>query len=113
MKSPLDAGDVWSGQTKVPAQEVHNSWSDHLILLKFLLEFLEAVFLGIAQKLLVDTPSLLSGHTKDQTRVPAQEVHNSWSDRLIVLEFLQEFLEVVFIGIAMKSLLDGRNILLG
>jgi hypothetical protein len=37
--------------------------------LKVLHEFLEAVFLGIALKLLLDTVSIWSGKTKDHTRV--------------------------------------------
>jgi hypothetical protein len=51
-------------------------------------------------KLLLDAPRVWSGQTIDQTRVLAQNVHNYWSDRWIVLKFLQEFLEAVFLGIA-------------
>jgi hypothetical protein len=40
-------------------------------MLKFLHEFLEGVFLGVALKLLVDTNTVWSGKTKDHTRVPA------------------------------------------
>jgi len=47
------------------------------IVLKFLHEFLEAVFLSVVLKLLLNTHSIWWGHTKKQTRVPAQEVHNS------------------------------------
>ena len=47
------------------------------IVLKFLQEFQEACFLGITLKLLLDTPSVSKGHTKNQTRVPFQEVRNS------------------------------------
>jgi hypothetical protein len=64
---------------------------------------MEVVFLGVALKLLLDTPSVWTGHTKDQTRVPSQEVRNSLSDRWIVLKFLQEFQEACFLGVAMKS----------
>jgi len=64
---------------------------------------MEVVFLGVALKLLLDTPSVWMGHTKDQTRVPSQEVRNSLSDRWIVLKFLQEFQETCFLGVAMKS----------
>jgi len=42
--------------------------------LKFLQELPEAVFLDVALLLLFDSTSVWSGHTKDQTRVPAQEV---------------------------------------
>jgi hypothetical protein len=110
MKSQWDACRVSSGQTRVPAQEVHNSWSDRWIVLKFLLEFLEAVFLSVALKLLLENHNIWSGHTKNQTRVPAQEVRNSWSDRWIVLKFLQEFQEACFLGVAMKSPRDTAGV---
>jgi hypothetical protein len=102
MKSPGDAGGVSLGKTRVPAQEVHISWSDRWIMLKFLDEFLEAVFLGVTLKLLLDTNNFWSGKTKDHTGVPAQEVHNSWSDRWILLNFLQEFQDTCFLGVAMR-----------
>ena len=95
MKSLRDVDGVWSGQTtdqtRVPAQDVYNSWSDRWIVLRFLQEFSEAVFLGIAMKLLLDGCSVLLGLTTNQTRVPAQKVYNFWSDSWIKLEFLQEF----------------------
>jgi hypothetical protein len=90
MKSPGDAGGVSSGQTRVPDQEVHNLWSDRCIVLKFLQEFQDACFRGVAMKSIGDAGSVLSG----QTRVPGEEVHNSWSDRYIVLQFLHEFLKI-------------------
>jgi len=110
MKSPLDTGGVSSGQTRVPAQQVRNSWSDHCIVLKFLQEFQDACFLGVALKLLLDTHSVWAGKTKDHTRVPAQEVRNSWSDRWIVLKFLQEFQEACFLAVAMKSQWDTGSV---
>jgi hypothetical protein len=64
---------------------------------------MEAVFLSLALKLLLDTPSVWTGHTKNQTRVSSQEVRNSLSDHWIVLKFLQEFQEACFLGVAMKS----------
>ena len=70
-------------------------------MLKFLHEFLEDFFLSVALKLQLDTHNVLSRHTKNQTRVPAQEVRNSWSDRSIVLKYLQEFQEACFLGVAM------------
>jgi hypothetical protein len=91
MKLPGDTGGVSSGQTRVPAQEVHNSWSDRWILLKFLHKFLEAIFLDVALKLLLDTHTVWSPKTKGHTRVLAQEVRNSCSNRWITLKFLQEF----------------------
>ena len=109
MKSPYDNSGVSSGQTRVPAQEVHNSWSDRWMVLKFLQVFQEACFLGIAMKSPWDACGVSSG----RTRVPAQMVHNSWSDRWIVLKILQEFLEAVFLGIALKLLLDTHIVLSG
>jgi hypothetical protein len=54
LKLPLDTNTVWSGKTKdhkrVPAQQVRNSLSDRWIVLKFLQEFQEACFLGVAMK---------------------------------------------------------------
>jgi hypothetical protein len=38
-------------------------------MLKFLHEFLEVVFLGVALKLLLDTNLIYLGKTKDHTRV--------------------------------------------
>ena len=61
-------------------------------------------------KLLLDTPSVKSGQTTDHTIVAAQEVHNFLSDRWIVLKFLQDFLKDVFLGVALKSLLDYPNV---
>jgi hypothetical protein len=105
---------VWSGQTtdhtRVPAQKVPNSWSDRWIVLKCLLEFAEAVFFGVAKKLLIDADDVLSGQTTDQARVPAQLARNSWSNRWIVLKFSQEFAEAVFLGIAMTLLIDAYNV---
>jgi hypothetical protein len=71
-------------------------------MLKFLQEFMEAVFLGLTLKLLLDTPSVWTGHTRNHTRVPTQEVRNSRSDRWIVLKILQEFQEACFLAVAMK-----------
>jgi hypothetical protein len=87
MKSPRDVGGLSSGQTRVLNQEVRNSLSNRWITLKFLQEFLDSVFLGVAL-ILLDTTSVWSGHSKNLTRVPAQEVHNSSSDHWIVLKFL-------------------------
>jgi hypothetical protein len=69
--------------------------------LGFLQEFSEAVFLGIAMKSLLDTPRVWLGQTTDQTRVPAQKVHNFWFDHSLVLTFLQDFSEAVFLSVAM------------
>jgi hypothetical protein len=52
-------------------------------------------------KLLLDTPRVWLGQTTDQTRVPAQKVHNFWFDHSLVLTFLQDFSEAVFLSVAM------------
>jgi hypothetical protein len=88
MKSALDASGVSLGPMRVPASEVLNSWSESWIVLKFLLEFTEVVFLGVELKLQLETHNVLSGNPKDHTIVTAQKVRNSWSDRSIVLKFL-------------------------
>ena len=95
MMSLWDAGGVLSGQTRVPAQMVHNVWSDHWIVLKFLKEFPENVFLGVAIKLLLDTASVWSGHNKHQARLPALEVRNTWSDRWSSFNFYRSFKRLV------------------
>jgi len=73
----------------MPAQKVHNSWSIYWIVLKFLQEFPKAIFLRVVMKPLLDADEVWSGQTTDHTRVPVQQVHNSYSDRWIVLNFLQ------------------------
>jgi hypothetical protein len=57
-------------------------------MLKYVLEFTEADFLGIANKLLPEAYDIWSGQNTDQTRVPAQQFHNSWFDHWIVLKLL-------------------------
>jgi hypothetical protein len=44
--------------------------------LKFLQEFIEVVFLGVALKWLLDTNTVWLCKTKEHTRVPDQEVCN-------------------------------------
>ena len=75
-------------------------------MLKFLQEFQEACFLGVATTSPYDTGGVSSG----KTSLPAQEVHYSWSDRWIVLKFLQEFLESVFLVVALESLLGEEEV---
>jgi len=59
-------------------------------------------FLGVAMKSLLDAPNIWSSHTIDQAKVPAPNIRNSLSDRWIVLNFLQEFPEAIFLCVAMK-----------
>jgi hypothetical protein len=58
-------------------------------MLQFLQEFLKVVFLGFTMKSLLDTPSVWSGVTTNQMRVPAQL-------------FLEIFSKAFFLGVAMK-----------
>jgi hypothetical protein len=48
----LGEAEVWSHQRRKTVQKGHNFLSDHLIALKFLLEFLESVFLGVDLEML-------------------------------------------------------------
>ena len=52
MQSLLGDEEVLLGQTRVTTQKGHNILSSHWIALKFLQEFLEFVFLGVAKELL-------------------------------------------------------------
>jgi len=114
MKLLLDADEVLSGQTtnhtRAPAQQVHNSYSDRWIVLNFLHYFAKAVFHGVTMKSLLDANNAWSGQTSAHTRVPAQQVHNSWSDYWIVLKFLQEFVEDVLFGFDKISLINANDV---
>jgi hypothetical protein len=55
---------------------------------KFLQVFSKAIFLHIAMKSLLDADEVWLGQTTEQTRVPAQQVHTSYFDRWIMLNFL-------------------------
>jgi hypothetical protein len=39
-----------------------------------------------------------------QTRVPVRKGHNFWSDRWITLKIIEEFPEVIFLGVDVESL---------
>jgi hypothetical protein len=92
MKFLLNTPSVWSDQTtdqmRVPTQQVLDSWSDRWIVVKILQEFPKGYFVGMAMKELREAPNVWSGKTTDLSKVPAQKVHNPWSDRWIVLKFL-------------------------
>ena len=45
--------EVWSGHTRITAQNDHNYWTDRWIALKFLQGFPKAVFLGVAKESLL------------------------------------------------------------
>jgi hypothetical protein len=45
-----------------------------------------------------------------QTIIRAQKRLNFWSDRWITPEFLQEFLDAIFLVVAMESLLCEANV---
>ena len=81
---PCEA-NVCSRQTRVTTEKRFNILSDCWIVLKFLQEFLEALFLLVAMKSLRCEAKVRSR----QTRVTAQKGSNFWSYRWIVLKFLQ------------------------
>jgi len=62
---------------------------------------MEAIFLVLPMESLLCEPEVQSR----RTRVTARKGSNFSSDRWIVLKFLQEFSEVVFLAVAMESLL--------
>ena len=65
-------------------------------MLKCLQYFQEAVFFVVTMELLLSEEQVLLC----QTRVTAQKRLNFWSDRWITPKFLQEFLEDVFLAVA-------------
>jgi hypothetical protein len=69
MELLVDAAEVFSLQTSVPVRKGHNFLSDRCISLKFLLEFSDAVFLGVHVESLLGKAevSLL------QTKVPVRK----------------------------------------
>jgi hypothetical protein len=68
-------------------------------MLKFSQEFADVIFPDVKKILLVEPPSVWLGQTTNQTRVPVQQIHNWYSDRWIVLKFLQEFPEAISLGV--------------
>jgi len=72
VESLLGEAEVSSLETRVPVRKGYNFLSERWITLKFLQEFLEAVFL------VVDVESLLgeSEVSSLQTRVPVRKGHN-------------------------------------
>jgi hypothetical protein len=50
MESLLGKEEVLSGKSKIMAQKDHNFWSDRWITLKFLQEFPDVVFFGVAME---------------------------------------------------------------
>jgi hypothetical protein len=87
VESLLGEAEVSALQTGVQVLKRHNFWSDRWISLKFLLEFLNAVFL------VVDVESLLdeAEDSSFQTRVRVRKRHNIRSDCWMSLKFLKEF----------------------
>jgi hypothetical protein len=74
-------------------------------LLKFLHEYLEAFFLGVAMELLLGEETILL----HQTRITAQKGCNFFSDYWIALKFLEEFPEAIFLGVGMELLLGEEE----
>jgi hypothetical protein len=56
--------EVWSRQIRITVQKGHNFWSDRWIAIKFLLEFLESVLLGVDLELLLGEAEVLSRQTR-------------------------------------------------
>ena len=52
----------------------------------------------------------MSGVSSLETRVPVQKCHNFGSDRLISLNFSQQFPEAVFLGVDVESQLDEEEV---
>jgi len=73
---------------------------------KFLHEFPDTIFLGVAVESLLGEAEDSAFHT----RVPVQKVHNFLSDRWISLKFSQEFPEAVFLGVYVESLLGEAEV---
>jgi hypothetical protein len=60
MESLLGKEEVLSGKSKIMAQKDHNFWSDRWITLKFLQEFSDVVFFGVAMESLRGDEEVLS-----------------------------------------------------
>jgi len=84
-------------------------------MLKFLQEFLEAVFpCSMYGTLLLKRRSCRSSRKEvlmRQTGITAEKGHNFWFDRWITLKFLQEFPVAIFLVVAMESLLVKEKVL--
>jgi len=66
VESLLDDAEVSSLETRVPVRKGHNFWSDSWISIKFLIEFPDAVFVGVhVESLLGDAEA-----SSVKTRVP-------------------------------------------
>jgi hypothetical protein len=76
-------------------------------MLKFLEEFIEAIFLGVAMESILHDREVCSG----ETRVMAQKGHNFLSDSWTGLKFLEEFIEAVLLEVAMESILGDKEVL--
>jgi len=96
-------------ETRVTAQKGHKFLSDSWIALKYLEEFIEVVFLGVALESILGDREVWSG----ETRVTAQKAQNFLSDSWIALKVLEEFIEAVLLEVAMESILSDREVLSG
>ena len=72
MESLLGDNEVSSSHTIITTQNSYNFWSDRWIATNFLQEFPEAVFFGVAMKLLLSDDGVWSG----QARIMAQKGNN-------------------------------------
>ena len=87
-------------------QKGHNFWSDRWIAPKFLQDFPEVIFLGVAMESLLNEEEVWSG----QTWVTTIKRHNFSSYRWIALKYLQVFSEVVFLRVATEWLLIENEV---
>jgi hypothetical protein len=92
------------------SQKIHNFGTDHWIPIKFLHEFPDAVFHGVAMKSLLGAKELWSAKLEYQTWVTGQKGHKFWFNRGIQLKFSHEFPNAVFLGVGMNSLLIEKEL---
>jgi hypothetical protein len=77
-----------------------------LIALKFLQEFVEAVFSGAVHESLLDDEEVQWARPEKRVK----NGHNFWYNRWIALKCLHEFLEAVFLRVALDSLLVDEDV---
>ena len=77
-----------------------------MIAIKFLEEFPDVGFRGVAVESLVGEAEV----SPLQTREPVRRGHNFLSDRLIAIKFLEEFPDVGFRGVAVELLVGEAEV---
>jgi hypothetical protein len=96
MESLLHADDVRSGcttdATTVPAEKIHKFSIRPLDCAESFKGLSGGCFSWSSIDSLLDADDVRSGRTTDLTAVPAEKVHNFWSERWIALKVLEDFL---------------------